>query len=257
MPDAGTVSTEDTILGGRLRIAQPARGHRVGHDAVLLAACTEAKDGEHAVELGAGVGAAALALGLRVPGLRLTLIDIDRDLVEFASANIAANGFSGRARAIALDAAAPARAYAAAGLVAGSVQRVLMNPPFNDPGRARASPEAGRRLAHSAPAAPTLKAWVSSAARLLALKGVLTLVWRADGCPDVIAALQGRFGDIAMRPVHPRPGAAAIRVLVRAVRGSRAPFQLLPGLVLADDAGRPTAAAEAILRDAAALPFRV
>src|SRR5437016_1025102 len=42
---AGDV-TEDTVLGGRLRLRQPRRGHRVGHDAILLAAAVPARAGE-------------------------------------------------------------------------------------------------------------------------------------------------------------------------------------------------------------------
>jgi len=66
-------------------------------------------------------------------------------------------------------------------------------------------------------------------------------------------ALAGEFGSIVIRPIHPRADAAAIRVLVRAQKGGRAPLSILPGLVLADDANRPTAAAEAVLRAGEAL----
>jgi len=45
--------TDDAVLGGRLRILQPRKGHRVGHDAILLAAATAAVAGERAVDLGA------------------------------------------------------------------------------------------------------------------------------------------------------------------------------------------------------------
>ena len=34
--------TDDAVLGGRLILRQPRTGHRVGHDAILLAAATEA-----------------------------------------------------------------------------------------------------------------------------------------------------------------------------------------------------------------------
>ena len=60
----------DAVLGGRLKLRQPLKGHRVGHDAILLAAATGGRAGEHAVEFGAGVGAAGLALAARVHGLR-------------------------------------------------------------------------------------------------------------------------------------------------------------------------------------------
>ena len=70
-------TSEDAVLGGRLRLRQPLAGHRVGHDAILLAAATEGSAGEHAVDLGAGVGAAGLALAARVAGLKVTLVEID------------------------------------------------------------------------------------------------------------------------------------------------------------------------------------
>jgi tRNA1(Val) A37 N6-methylase TrmN6 len=82
---------------------------------------------------------------------------------------------------------------------------------------------------------------------------VLTLIWRADGLAQVLDALDRDFGAVAVLPVHARPDAAAVRVLVRAVKSSRAPLALLPGLLLADAAGRPTAEAEAVLREHATL----
>ncbi|HLN08140.1 MAG TPA: methyltransferase [Xanthobacteraceae bacterium] len=242
--------TDDAVLGGRISLLQPRCGHRVGHDAILLAAATAAASGQHAVELGSGVGAAGIALAARVPGLAVTLVEIDPGLAGLAARNIRRNALSERMRAVALDVAAPVRAFAAAGLHAGSAQSVLMNPPFNDALRHNRSPDAGRRLAHVARRG--LDPWMRCAARLLAPHGTLTLIWRADGLGEVIGALGG-FGAVAVLPLHPRPDASAIRILLRAVRGSRGPLALRPGLTLADADGRPTPAAEAVLRHGAAL----
>ncbi|MPZ58224.1 MAG: methyltransferase [Rhizobiales bacterium] len=245
--------TEDAVLGGRLRLRQPRRGHRVGHDAILLAAATAAQPGEHAVELGAGVGAASLALARRVPGLRVTLAEINPALVALANDNAARNELADRVTAVVVDATAPARTLSAAGLPPGCARHVLMNPPFNDPGASQTSPDPVRARAHAATAG-TLVAWLATAARLLGDRGTVTLIWRADGLTDVLQALAG-FGGIAVLPVHPRADAPAVRILVRATKGRRAPLRLLPGLVLNDVQGRPTAAAETILRDAAPLPL--
>jgi len=240
------------VLGGRLVLRQPRRGHRLGHDAILLAAATGAKAGEHAVDFGAGVGAAGLALAARVPGLAVTLVEIDPALSALAEENIRRNRLAARVRAVALDVTAGARAFAAAGLVPGSAARVLMNPPFNHPAASQASPDPARRRAHvSAGIAP----WLRSAARLLGAGGTLTLIWRADGLADLLAALARGFGAVTVAPVHPRPDAPAVRVLVRAVKGSRAPLALLPGLMLAGADGRPSGEAEAVLRHGAALPL--
>jgi len=242
--------SEDAILGGRLTIRQPMRGHRVGHDAVLLAAATAARSGEHAVDLGAGVGGAGLALARRVEGVTVTLVDIDPELTALARRNVELNNLSGRVRAVRLDVAGSAADFTAAGIAPGSAACVLMNPPFNVV--QQPSPDPDRRAAHAA-SPDTLRIWVETAARLLGSGGVLTLIWRADGLGDVLAALAGRFGTVAVLPVHPKPGAAAIRVLVRAVKGSGAPLSLLAGITLAHADGKPSAEAEAVLRDAAAL----
>jgi tRNA1(Val) A37 N6-methylase TrmN6 len=255
--EANSRATCDAILGGRLRLRQPARGHRFGHDAILLAAACPARVGDAVADLGAGVGAAGLALAARIAGTTVTLVEIDASLAALATENAAVNGLCERVRAVAVDVTAPPRTFAAAGLAPESFARVLMNPPFNDPARQRSSPDRGRRTAHAAEAAPgdLLAAWLKTAARLLRPRGTLTLIWRADGLADALAALAPAFGAIAVLPVHPKLFAPAIRILVGATKASRAPLALLPGLVLADGAGRPTAAAEAVLRDGAPLPL--
>ena len=153
-----------------------------------------------------------------------------------------------------LDVTAPADEFAAHGLAPGAADRVLMNPPFNNPARQNVSPDPARRAAHAA-ADGVLAAWIGAAERLLHSAGALTLIWRADGLADVLAALGAGFGDVAVLPVHGRAGQPAIRVLVRARKGSRAPLALLPALILNDEAGQPTAEAEAVLRGAEALPL--
>jgi tRNA1(Val) A37 N6-methylase TrmN6 len=245
--------TEDAVLGGRLRLRQPRRGHRVGHDAILLAAATPAAAGETAVDLGAGVGAAGLALAARVPGLAVALVEIDPALAALAADNVRHNGLADRVRAVALDVAGPSRTFADAGLTPGSAARVLMNPPFND-SALKASPDPGRRRAHAA-TPELIAAFLACGARLLAPGGTLSVIYRADGLATLLAALPAGLGSIRLLPVHPRAGDAAIRMLLRAEKGGRAPLRLEPPLVLADDTGRPAAAAEAVLRHGDTLPL--
>jgi tRNA1(Val) A37 N6-methylase TrmN6 len=251
-PDAAL--TDDAALGGRLRLRQPVRGHRFGHDAILLAAATEAKAGELAVDLGAGVGAAGLALARRVDGLDVRLVEIDAELARLAADNAARNGLAARVSAHALDVGAPLEAFAVVGLASQSADRVLMNPPFRAAGRAQASPDARRRAAHvGAPGA--LATWLGTADRLLRPDGTLVLIHHADALAEVLRLLEPAFGGLAIQPVHPKPGAPAIRILVRAVKGGRAPLALVPGLVLNGADGRPTAEADAVLREGQTLPL--
>jgi tRNA1(Val) A37 N6-methylase TrmN6 len=254
-PAAGQADlTDDAVLGGRLRLKQKRRGHRVGHDAILLAAATGARSGDRAIDLGAGVGAAGLALAVRVSDVAVTLVEVDPELAGIAAENIVRNGLSARASAVVLDVSAPADAFAAAGLGPGGADHVLMNPPFNDPSRQRVSPDQDRSLAHAAPEA-ALADWVAAAAWLVHSAGMLTMIWRADGLAHVLASVSESFGGLVVLPVHGRAGDPAIRILVQAAKGSSAPLRLLPGFMLNDRSGRPTAEAEAVLRAAAALPM--
>jgi tRNA1(Val) A37 N6-methylase TrmN6 len=252
-PDIAFETTQDRALGGRLTLRQPKRGHRFGHDAILLAAATHAEPGDMAVEFGAGVGAAGLALAHRVAGLRVVLADIDPALTALADDNAQVNGMADRVRAVACDVTASGLA-ARLGVAPAGADAVLMNPPFNDPERQNVSPDAARRRAHAGDA-DTLPRWAAAAAQLLRPQGALTLIWRADGLAAVSAALSEAFGNLAVREVYPRPGKPAIRVLARAVKGGAAVTAVLPGLTLAEDDGRPSDAAEAVLRHGAALPF--
>ena len=250
-----TALTDDRALGGRLRLRQPARGHRFGHDAILLAASTPAQAGEVAVDLGAGVGTAGLALAQRVARLAAVhLVEIDPTLAGLAAENATRNGLAERVSAHALDIGAPPADFAMAGLLRQSADCVLMNPPFHDSARVQLSPDAGRRAAHAAPPG-MLATWLGTAARLLRPGGTVVLIHHADRLGELLGLIEPAFGAVAIQPVHPKPGAAAIRVLLRATRESRAPLVVLPGLFLNGEDGRPTAQAEAVLRDGGMLPL--
>jgi tRNA1(Val) A37 N6-methylase TrmN6 len=251
MPDLSD-TTEDAFLGGQLRLRQLKSGHRAGHDAILLAAATSARPGDRVVDFGAGVGTAGLAVGRRVAGIGLCLVEINQQLAELARINAAANQL--KADVIVLDVASGAEAFAAAGLQPDSVDVVLMNPPFNDPARHRASPDAVRRAAHVA-TADTLDSWIHAARRVLKSGGVLTLIWRADGLAEVLATLERGFGSLAIMPVHSDATAPAIRILVRAVKGGRAPLQIYTGLMLGRGTEWPSPPIEAILAGQGTLPL--
>jgi tRNA1(Val) A37 N6-methylase TrmN6 len=249
--EAAADVTDDAILNGRLRLLQPKRGHRFGHDAILLAAAVPAKAGDRVAEFGAGVGAASLALLARVPGIDATLFEIDPALCALAQENIARNGFSDCARAVEQDVTAQ--------LHAGPFDQVpfdhvLMNPPFND-NRLQPSPDPGRRLAHAA-GSDLLPHWIGSAHTVLRDRGMVTLIWRAEALADALRELQAaRFGAVSALPVHPAQDRPAIRIIAVAAKGDSAPVRMLPPLFLNDDASRPSPEAEAILRQGAALPI--
>jgi tRNA1(Val) A37 N6-methylase TrmN6 len=254
MTDPEAEFTEDAFLGGQLRLRQLRSGHRAGHDAMLLAAATPARSGDCVVDFGAGAGAAGLAVARRVAGIKLVLVEIDRQLASLARDNAASNAIP--ADVLVLDVTAAADAFAAAGLSPDSADVVLMNPPFNDPARHRASPDKARETAHVATAA-MLESWIHAARRILKSGGVLTLIWRADGLAEVLAALDRGFGSLAILPVHGEAKMPAIRVLIRAVKGGKAPTQIHAALMLNDESTVPNKQVQEILTGKAVLPLAI
>ncbi len=241
----------DAVLGGRLRLRQPRQGHRVGHDAILLSALAP-DDTRHLVDLGAGVGSAGLAVLMRQPEARGVLVEIDPALAALAEENAGANGLSSRCQVITGDVGTLCRPIGPPVPAPAMADLVLTNPPFNARAAHQTSPHAQRANAHMADA-ETLAAWGLAAYRCLAPAGMLALILRPEDLGALLEMLRGRFGAAQLLPVHPTPDAPAVRLLVRAIKGRRTPPVLLPGLILADDAGRPTPEAQAVLRDGAAL----
>ena len=77
--------TDDTLLDGRVKLRQPRDGYRVAIDPVLLAAAVPAASGEMVLDVGTGVGAAALCLAWRAPESRVVGLELQRSLGQLAS----------------------------------------------------------------------------------------------------------------------------------------------------------------------------
>jgi tRNA1(Val) A37 N6-methylase TrmN6 len=242
----------DEILGGRLRLRQMRQGHRVGADAVLLAAAAGPPAGR-IVDVGAGVGPVGLALLTRWPEARADLVEIDSAAAALARENAAINGLSDRVRVLELNTLNASARYGA-GLLNGEAELVVTNPPFFAAGQVRPSPDAGRARAHVfAGADASLQAWIVASLALVAPSGRFAMIHRPEALPAILAAFGQRLGAVAIRPVHPRGDADAIRVLVTGVKGSKAPLRLLPALVLHDASGAFTPLSAAIHRGEALL----
>jgi tRNA1Val (adenine37-N6)-methyltransferase len=239
------VTDPGRLLGGRVHHAQLRHGHRTGIEPVLLAASIPARPGERVLEGGTGTGAALLCLAARVPGVRGVGIERDPALAALARENVAANGFAGL---VVLE------GDLAAAALEGDFDHAFANPPWHD-ASGTASPDALRERARRA-APGMLGLWAERLAAPLRSRGTLTLILATAVLPAALAALgEAGCGSPAILPLWPHAGEPARLVLLRAIKGGRAPCRLLAGLVLHEAGGSYTAAADAILRDAAPLPF--
>lgn len=243
-------SAENTLLGGHVRLEQPAGGYRVAVDPVLLAAFTAARAGETVLDLGTGSGAAALCLAVRINGVRVVGLEAWEPAEAMARRNVRRNGLDDRVRIVAGDLRHPPADLMPEGT---RFDRVMANPPYLRAGAATPPPDPWKAAANVEGAA-RLADWIACAAAVLKPRGWFTLVHRADRVDEILGLLHGAFGAVTLFPVWPKAGEPARRILVAAQRGTTSPARLLPGLVLHGPGGY-TDEADAVLRHGAPLVY--
>ncbi|TFF22063.1 methyltransferase [Jiella endophytica] len=231
----------DGFYGGRFTVFQPKGwGYRSGLDALLLAACFAPATSGRIVDLGAGSGVVGMAAAERAAEATVTLVEAEPVMASLCRHSLAMaenSALAARLSVAEIDISARRAEREAAGLMDCAFDLVLTNPPFH-PANHRRSPDPVRERALSA--GMPLERWLAVAAALLAPKGRLVTVLRADLLGGAIAALEPRLGGLAVVPVHTRMGAPAERILIAGTRGSKAPLRLLPGIALGDADGAST-----------------
>jgi len=247
--------TEDGFLGGRLRILQPEKGFRAGIDSVFLAAAVPCQPGEAVFEAGIGPGVAALCLLARNPEVTVTGIEVAARYAMICEENARRNGMQDRLRVLHADVREALRRDQVGMPAPGSFAHAMVNPPFFDEGKSTPSPHLLKSQAHAF-GPDDLDLWAKLLHAMLRPRGSVTAVHRAETLGPLLDSMQNRFGDIRIAPLFPRRGAAASRILVQGIKGSRAPLQILPGLVLNGDGNDFTPEADAVLRSGAAFPLR-
>lgn len=243
--------TKDAFLGGRVQAWQPKTGYRAATDPVFLAASVPARPGERVLELGCGVGVASLCLAARVPGLRLTGVEVQPDYAALAQRNAAEGGADMEVILADLTSLPP-------DLRAQSFDHVITNPPYY-PAHGPKAQDAGRdrALREDTP----LAEWIDVALRRCKDGGYASFIHLTERLPDLLAGLAGRAACLVL-PLASRAARPARRVIVQARKGARAPMVLLPPLVIHQGDVHPgdgeffTDAVRAVMRDAGKLDLQ-
>jgi tRNA1(Val) A37 N6-methylase TrmN6 len=232
-----SAETVDAFHRGAFHVVQPkGKGHRSGIDAMLLAALVADDRRIRVADLGAGAGAAGMAVASRLEGADVVLFERSPDMADFArkSAALMENKrLAGRVTVIEADVTLAGKARNAAGLVDDSFHHVIMNPPFNDASD-RLTPDALKAEAH-AMTDGLFERWVRTAGAIMIPGGQLSLIARPQSIAEIIDACGKRFGGIEVTPLYPREGLDAVRILVTAIKGSRARLALRASLVVHEE----------------------
>jgi len=251
--DADTI---DAFHRGRFHLVQPARGaHRAGIDAMILAAAVPKEFAGNLADLGAGAGAAGLAVASRCPEARVTLVERSPVMADYAARTVShpLNAhLKERLSVLQADVTLAGLARTKAGLADNAFDFAIMNPPFNDASD-RMTPDAVKAEAHVMEA-DLFEAWIRTAAAIVRPGGGMAIIARPASIAPILDALSGRFGGAAIVPIHPRPAKVAIRIVIRATRGSRTGLTLEPALILHGQTGNGLSTrAEAIANGEAGL----
>ena len=235
--------TEDRLLGGRIRLKQPAIGYRVAIDPVFLAAAVPAEPHQLILDVGCGAGAAMLCLAARVPHSRVVGLEMQRDLVRLAGDNVILNGLEARASVMIGDLLHPPPR-----LSPGAFHHVMGNPPYAERGHATPSATAGKSVA-TVEGDANLGDWVRFSLAMVRPNGTVTIIHRADRIDALLGHIAGRAGEVVVFPLWPGQDKPASRILVRMRKQVAAPARLAAGIVLHEAEGRLTTAADGVLRE--------
>ena len=229
-------TTLDDILFGELRLLQPVDGPRVSVDTVLLSSAVQVRGKEKVIELGCAHGAVLLILAKKFPQAQsFEALEICKGLVELAGENARLNSLQEQTRFKEGDLREVGRLYPR-----GFYDVVLMNPPYNDPGKSRVSPRSARAIARHGTAC-TLADVVAAASYLLKPRGRFYLVLRANRLGETLFLLkQERMEPKRLRFVHPLPGKDASMILMSAMKQGREGLVVVPPLFITDEQGSYT-----------------
>jgi len=231
--------TIDDFLGGKVRLMQEKNGLRATSDSVLLAAAVAAHAGDTVLDVGTGNGVIPMCLNARIPGLKITGIDCQSDILGLAQKNASNNLCH-------LQTVLTDIAHRPSPIHGQQFHHVVSNPPFYDEPHLRHNAQTAKAYHQSIP----LKEWLDFCLRHIRAKGTLTLIHRPESLPEILSVLNGRLGGLEIIPIQSKAREPAKRVIIRGQMNSRKALTLSPPLIMHTRSGERTKIAESILRNA-------
>jgi len=234
--------SKDSLVGGKVKFFQPKKGYRVSIDPVFLSAAIPACKGDRILDLGSGVGAAALCLAWRVRDCKIIGIEIQNHLIELAKKNIAENKFNDRLRIFFGNIVSPPSS-----IKDHSFDHVMANPPFFRESEFVKSPHLSKNLSKVA-SDVEISSWVNLGIRALKDDGTITFIFRSDRLSEILKAFGRKIGNISVFPLISKKGGKTKRVIVHGRKGGHVELNRKKGIILHNQQGSFGSKAEDILR---------
>lgn len=229
-----------------MKLIQPSTGYRAGIDPLFLSAALHPKKHERILDVGCGVGTAAIALAVRCPHVKVTGMEIQLNLCEFALRNLELNSVMDRVDVIPADVLSPPSC-----LQGNMFDHVMTNPPYYEDHRSQSSPIPEKAQANTETV--NLDKWIRFCLRVLKPKGIFTMIHRAERLAEIMTHLETLTGDIVVYPLWPSLHKPARRIIVQARKDTGGELRLARGIILHGGVNKYTPEAEAILRHAQSL----
>lgn len=226
---------DDLQLAG-LRILQKEQGFRFGMDAVLLADFARVEPRDRAADFGTGTGIIPLLLSGRGRAAHIDAFELQPEMADMAGRSVLLNGLGERITVHACP------VEQADGVVApGTLDAILCNPPYGQPGTTLLNPAQTLSIARHQ-TKDGLKAWFAMAYRLLRGKGRFSMIYPAPRLLEVMRLLSSeRLEPKRFRLIYPAAHKAANLVMIEAMKDAKPMLHPEPPLIVYEADGSMTA----------------
>ena len=219
--------TTDSLFNGSMRVKQYGSGYRFSLDAVLLAQHARPSPDHTVLDLGTGCGIIPLILAYRYPKTKVYGVEVQTELADIATLNIAENHMEDRITIYCGDLKKLSQE-----MTSGPVDLVVTNPPYRKVTSGRLNPDQQRAVAKHE-LKTTLSDVVETARRMLRTSGRLVIIYAAERMVDIV--IQMRSAGIEpkyIRMIHSSRKVNAKRILVEGKKGGRHGITIGPPLMI-------------------------
>jgi len=216
-------SSADNLLNSKIKISQPEKGYRFSIDPFILAAHVEGTRNQKVIDIGCGCGIIPLILSLKSSALKITGIEIQRELYVCAKKNIITNKLENSINIIHGDIKNIDTSD-----TNGKADIIVSNPPYKKKGSGRLNPNSQKAIArHEITLDIDMLFRYSS--RLLKKKGKLYIIFPAQRLSDLFLTMEHHaFSPEFIRFVHTKKDSPAKRVILCAGKNSNNPCVVHP-----------------------------